>query len=177
MKNAVLVFEGVLYLPLWKDEKNGIVTGLSDLNNSSPLVTISTPTFTLSENLAQTSTTSTLVFDGTTYPLTTVLFGGSNPSTPLTGSSLTTLSSLMTFPPKTFILPWPSSSLTLNIEAPCSYTTSSFDYTLTPSLPSWLTYTPTSSTSTQTFTIQPSSLTGNLVTFRGELKNTQPFDS
>ena len=49
-KNAVLSFNGELYFHLVKDEYNGILTSLSDLVSSS-LITISTPTFTLSENL------------------------------------------------------------------------------------------------------------------------------
>jgi len=90
---------------------------------------------------------------------------------------LTALSPFMTFAPKTFSLSWPSSPQTLKIEAPCSYSASSFDYSLTPSLPAWLTYTTTPSASTQTFTVDPSLLSGNLMTYSGELKNIQPFSS
>jgi len=96
-KNAVLSFNGGLYFHLFKNATVGILTSLTDLE-SSPLITITTPTFTLSENLAQTSTTSTLVFNGTTYPLTS----NTTLTTNIAGTTLTSLSSFITFPNKTF---------------------------------------------------------------------------
>jgi len=149
------------------------VTSLSDLVSSS-LITISIPTFTVTE-LTQALWPISLEFNGTTYPLTS----NATTSTIVTGATLTTItpiSPFMTFYNNTFSLAWPSSPQTLNVEAPCTSGASSFDYTLTPSLPPWLTCTPTNSTSTQTFTIEPSSLSGDLVSFNGELTNTQPFN-
>jgi len=142
-KNAVNCFNGELYFHLYKNNTVGIVTSLSDLVSSS-LITISTATFTLSQNLAQTHTNSTLVFNGTTYPLTS----NTTSSTTLTGSTLTGSLTFFVFANKTFSLLFPSSPYTLTVEAPCTSAASSFDYTLTPSLPSWLTCTPTNSTST-----------------------------
>jgi len=104
-KNAVFSFNGELYFHLVKIDTIGILTSLSDLV-SSALITISTPTFALSENLAQTSNNSNLVFNGTTYPLTfnsTTLFN-------LTGYNLTGSPPLMSFAPKTFSLAFPSSA-------------------------------------------------------------------
>ena len=148
VKNAVQSFNGGLYFHLYKDNFNGIVTSLSDLVSSS-LINITTPTFTLSENLAQTSTTSTLVFNGTNYPLTS----NTTSWTIITGSTITLLSSFFTFPIKNFTLPWPNSTQALTVEAPCTSAASSFDYTLIPSLPSWLSITPNSTSSTQTLNI------------------------
>jgi len=169
-KNGVLSFNGGLYFHLFKNYTAGIVTRLSDLVSSS-LITMSTPTYTLNENITQNSNASTQVFINS-YPLTSNTTTYTNITLTLTG-----ISPLKGFDNKTFSLPFPSSPQTLNVEAPCTSSASSFDYTLTSSLPPWLACIPTGITSTQTFTIEPSSLTGNLVSFSGELKNTYPYSS
>jgi len=104
-KNAVLSFNGGLYFNLYKNDTAGIVTSLSDLVSSS-LITMGIPTFTLTENLVQTSTVSSLVFNGTTYTLTS----NTTSSTTLTGSTLTGSLSFFTFASKTFSLAFPSSA-------------------------------------------------------------------
>ena len=67
-KNVAISFNGGLYIILFQNTTTGVLTTLSDLV-SSPLITISTPTYTLSENLTQTSTPSSLSLSGS-YPLT-----------------------------------------------------------------------------------------------------------
>jgi len=124
------------------DDKTPILTSLSDLVSSS-FITISQITYTLTENLPQDS--NPLNFDWEyLYPFAQTVTS----STPLTGSTVTDLSSFLTFPNIPFSIPWPSSPYLLNIEAPCTSTTSSFDYSLTPALPAWLTFTPTDASST-----------------------------
>jgi len=102
-KSAVQSFNGQLYSYLFKDQVTGFVTTLSDFVSSS-LITISTPTFSLNENLAQTSTPSTLSFHPNIYyPLAS----NTTSSAQISGTTLTVLSSFLTFSDKTFLLLWP----------------------------------------------------------------------
>jgi len=94
LKNAVFSFNGGLYFHLYKNSTAGILTSLSNLVSSSQ-INITTPTFNLTENLAEATSTPfpTLVFNGTTYPMTSITLTSSN----ITGIDLTVFSPLHTF--------------------------------------------------------------------------------
>jgi len=124
-----------------------VLTSLSKLE-SSAFITINNSSYTLNEGLAQSSAPSSLNL-ASTYPLTSNL----SLSETLVGTTLTDLSTFKTFSNKIFAVEWPSNPEPIDIEGPCTSGASSFPYTLAPSLPSWLSYTPNSSTSTHTFTI------------------------
>jgi len=98
-KSGILSFNGGLYFHLYKNDYNVIITSISDLV-SSPLITISTPSYTISENLASAITASSLVFNGTTYPISL----NSTTTTPITSS---TVSFFTSFKDQIFYVPWP----------------------------------------------------------------------
>lgn len=139
--------------------------------SSSNLITVTNLTHTKTENLVSIGTVSSLVFNGSTYPLAS----NTTTVTPFTGS---TLNIFQTFPNKTFSYPIQSTSLTIKVEGPCSIAASSFSYTFSPVLPTWLTYSATGSSSTQTFTVAGSPLAAaSLVKYSGQLTNDAPFVS
>ena len=95
-KCSVLSFKGQLYFYLSINNSNGIITSLADLA-SSDLITIKSPSFSLNENLNQNSFPMTLALIGL-YPLTQT----STNTTAFAGSSVTLLSSFITFPNMAF---------------------------------------------------------------------------
>lgn len=137
------------------------------------MITVTNYSHAKSENLSQISTASTLVFDTNTYMLTSTL-----QTAPSLVPTLTPLNPFVTFPDKTFSYMSPSLPISINVEAPCSSTASSFSYSFTPALPSWLTYSPTGSTSTQTFNVIGNPLvTTSMVTYSGQLSNAVLYNS
>jgi len=62
-KNAVVSFNGGLHFHLYTNAQTGILTSLTELSSSS-LITISIPTYTITENLPQNSTISSLSLTG-----------------------------------------------------------------------------------------------------------------
>lgn len=159
-KCSVQTLNGGLYFHIYKNDNTVILISLSNLTSSS-LITITNYTHTKSENLSQNSTISTLVFNVTTYPLTL----STQIATPFT-PSLAPL--FVTFSDRTSSYSESSIPSSIPVEGPCTMAASSFSYTLSPASPSWLTYSPTGTTSTQTFSVSGSPLASvSLVTYSG----------
>ncbi len=140
-KCSVHTFDGEMYFPIYKNPNTGILTSLSILSSSS-LITVTNYSHTKLEMQAQINTSSFLVFTLDPHPLTS----NTTTSTYFT-LTMTPASSFMTFPQKTFSY---TGSLPpdVKVEGPCSTTASTFGYTSSEALPSWLTFTSTGATST-----------------------------
>ena len=124
------------------------------------------------------NTSIALVWNGTTFPFLNVSMS-ENASfvSPTTGNY--SGSSLCTFAPKTFFVAYSSLPLDVLVEAPCSNASSSFDYSLSASLPAGFSFTSNSSNSTQKITLGAGGSFGgsNFLSFSSNLSNAQPFNS
>lgn len=132
---------------MYKNDTSALLTSLSGLTSSSH-ITVSNYPHTKNENLQDTSITSTYNLNGSSYPITLNPLGATNVS-----PTLTPLNTFITFPNRIYSYMNPVNPILINIEGPCSTAISSFSYTILPAQLSWFTFTPTSATSTQTFTV------------------------
>lgn len=152
----------------------GIILPLTSLVTNSYYTVTTGSLATLSANLSADSTALTVV---TAFPAS-IAFDPFTPGdgTIVTGIFISTSGNVfLTFSIKEVEIEFGSMTNPVLIDGPCTANTlSTFNYTLTDSLPSWISYTQDNTTSTQSFTLTPVLATfGSLfmIEFNSSLQN------
>jgi len=148
-KASIQAYGNYLYFHLRNAPTTSHIVGITDLSSTSVLA-ISPLTHTKSENLLAANVTSSFLFNSSSY-----IFGtepGTSTSVTFTSTTTTDLFSFVTFANKIYYVSYPQNTFPINItfEAPCTPSlASSFDYSNSSALPSWITYVQNPLTSTQ----------------------------
>lgn len=146
-----------------------MLTSFSSLTSNN-LISFTPISPTMAENIASTSSPSTYVFNGSQYPFVFDMTPTVSNLSP--APTITIISTFVTFPDSLIYIPYPSAFPHLfTLDAPCSIGASSFSYVINPStLPQGITFSPTSTSSSQTFVMNSNVLgASNLVSYTGQI--------
>lgn len=112
-----------------------VLTSLNGLVSTS-FINVSYAAYSKDEFMISIGTPTSPTFSGLTYPITSTV----KTNAPLMGSTFSIVSPFVTFATNSFQVSNPTAPVNVFIEAPCSLGGSVFGYTVSPALPSWITY-------------------------------------